>query len=91
MDRLADQARIQRLRTSGEARAIRLRAGISARQLAKAVGVTTHTILNWEEGLTRPRVKDSLTWLAALDRLQAELEQDAGEEETKPALAAASR
>jgi DNA-binding transcriptional regulator YiaG len=73
-DQLAELARIERLRTSGEARRIRRSVGISARYLAKQLGVTTATVLSWEKGEKRPRPEVALRWLAALDRIKAEEE-----------------
>ena len=85
-DKLTELARIERLRVSGEARLIRARAGISARQLAKALGVRPQTVLSWEEAETRPRPVVALRWLRALDRLKAEMDRPAEEEPPELAL-----
>jgi DNA-binding transcriptional regulator YiaG len=51
-------------------RRIRKRAGISARRLAKALGVATTTLLHWEDG-ANPRAEHAAKYRAALERLQA--------------------
>jgi transcriptional regulator with XRE-family HTH domain len=69
--RLADLARIERMRTSGEAERIRALAGVSARQVAKALRVAPITVLRWEAGDSRPRPELALAWLDALDQIAA--------------------
>ncbi len=41
--------------TALEIAGIRRRAGMSQAQLAERLGVSTHTVQNWEQGLRRPR------------------------------------
>jgi transcriptional regulator with XRE-family HTH domain len=78
-NRLVDLTRIERIRKSGEARAIRLRANVSARQVAKALRVAPVTVLRWEEDLARPRPEVALRWLHVLDKIAAELDSDSEE------------
>jgi transcriptional regulator with XRE-family HTH domain len=95
---LVKLARVERLRVTGEARRIRLRAGLSAQRIADALDVTIPTVLQWEEGISRPRAKLALEWLRVLEQLQAEMDRlDAAgltvedePQEDGPTLAAAS-
>lgn len=77
-----DLARIERMRTSGEAERIRVTAGVSARQVAKSLRVAPITVLRWENGLSRPRPEAALVWLRVLDQIAAVSGQN------DPALAA---
>jgi hypothetical protein len=43
--------------------------------MAKAVRCAP-TLIRWEAGRVRPREDTALAWLAALDQIRAELEQD---------------
>jgi transcriptional regulator with XRE-family HTH domain len=76
MDRISDLARIRRMQQSGEAKRLRERAGISLRTMARAVGVRASTLIRWEAGRVRPREGTALAWLAALDRISAELDRE---------------
>jgi transcriptional regulator with XRE-family HTH domain len=84
-DRVRAIARLERLRASGEARRIRRSVGISARYLAKQLGVTAASLLAWEKGQKRPRPEVALRWLAALDAIKAEEQPGAVEEEDRRA------
>jgi transcriptional regulator with XRE-family HTH domain len=75
-DRLAQLARIERLRRSGEARSIRLRAGVTASDVARALKVTPASVLAWESAKSRPRPDVAVAWLEALDRISTELPAD---------------
>jgi transcriptional regulator with XRE-family HTH domain len=75
-EQVRDLARIRRMQVSGEARRLRERAGISLRTMARAVGVRASTLIRWEASRVRPREDTALAWLAALDQIRAELEQD---------------
>jgi transcriptional regulator with XRE-family HTH domain len=75
-DRVRDLARIRRMQQTGEAKRLREQAGVSLRTMARAVGVRASTLIRWEAGRVRPREGTALAWLAALDRIRAELERD---------------
>jgi transcriptional regulator with XRE-family HTH domain len=75
VDRISDLARIRRIQQTGEAKQLREQAGVSLRTMARAVGVRASTLIRWEAGRVRPREGTALAWLAALDRISAELER----------------
>ena len=62
-------ARVRRLLTSGEARAIRLRAGLSYSEVAAPIGVRRSCISNWESGYRKPSGDAAVQYLRVLDRL----------------------
>jgi DNA-binding XRE family transcriptional regulator len=75
-ERVRNLARIRRMQQTGEAKRLRERAGVSLRTMAKAVGVRASTLIRWEANRVRPREPTALAWLAVLDQLRSELEQD---------------
>lgn len=68
-DRLVALARVRDLVTSGAARSVRVAAGLSTREVADAIGVTTVTVWRWEAGQRVPRGDAALAYLDLLDRL----------------------
>jgi len=74
--RVRDLARMRRMQQTGEARRLREQAGVSLRTMARAVGVRPSTLIRWEAGRMQPREPTALAWLAALDVIRSELEQD---------------
>lgn len=68
------EARLTRsLPDPSDARRLRLTTGITQRQLAEAIGVSTPTICRWERG-QRPRGEFVRLYLQALEEMQTELE-----------------
>jgi DNA-binding transcriptional regulator YiaG len=75
-EQVRNLARIRRMQQTGEAKQLREQAGVSLRTMARAVGVRASTLIRWEAGRVQPREPTALAWLAALDSIRAELEQD---------------
>jgi transcriptional regulator with XRE-family HTH domain len=46
------------------------------RTMGRAIGVRASTLIRWEAGQVRPPKDTALAWLAVLDQLRAELDQD---------------
>jgi transcriptional regulator with XRE-family HTH domain len=77
--RVVEVARLYRLQRSGQAKRIREQAGITGVEMAKALGIRETTYWRWE-GISghqsRPRPEAALRWLALLDQLAAEQDDD---------------
>jgi DNA-binding transcriptional regulator YiaG len=66
--------------TRGAGRRQRIEIGLTLRELAEAVGVTTATLSRWENGQVRPRSDAAVRWVDALrharEAAAAEVDQD---------------
>ncbi len=65
------RARLRRLVTTGEARAIRVRAGVPQQALASSIRASRSTVESWESGRRRPRSPLAERYLGVLDALAA--------------------
>ena len=70
LDGLLDELRATQLPPPALRRRIREKAGLSARRLARALGVATSTLLAWEEGAT-PHPAHARLYREALDALES--------------------
>ena len=66
---LVELSKVRSLAKSGTARAIRRSAGVSAGEVAEAVGVSSSTVLRWEDGERAPRGEAALRYGAILQGL----------------------
>lgn len=66
---LVDQVRNGRLPSPERRKEIRVRAGVSARALARALGVDVMTVVRWEDGAT-PRPEHAGPYRQALEALE---------------------
>jgi transcriptional regulator with XRE-family HTH domain len=59
----------RRLARDGNARRIREASGLSASEVARALGVSPGTVCRWERGLRVPRGEVAGEWVALLKRV----------------------
>jgi HTH-type transcriptional regulator/antitoxin MqsA len=52
-----------------EMRSLRIRSGLSAAEVARAVGVSRQAVLNWEKGRSRPRPANLSSYLMLIRAL----------------------
>ncbi len=72
----AELAAARRLASSPRARAIRERAGLSLADLAAGLGVSGAAVQRWECGSRRPSRDVALRYVALLDALAQQVEED---------------
>ncbi len=64
-----DLARARDLARSGTARAIRTSAGLSLREIAEAVGISTPTAYRWETGQRMPQGEPGIAWAQLMKQI----------------------
>lgn len=75
---------------SGRLKALRIQHGLSKSAVARAVGVSTTCVWNWEEGNTRPRPDALARTAVALSTTEAYLERGVGSESVHASTAPTS-
>lgn len=68
-DELAEYIQAHDLAKSGIGRVIRRQAGLSLRQVAKEIGASAPSVLNWETNQVQPKSPGGLRWAALMRRL----------------------